>query len=48
MPTMKYISPFCRIIQVSLDGMLMNSTQYRAAATAPETYETTDDSGNWN
>ena len=23
---MKYISPFCRIIQVSLDGMLMNST----------------------
>ena len=47
MQTMKYISPFCRIIQVSLDGMLMNSTQYRTAA-APETYETQDDSTNWN
>lgn len=46
MQTMKYISPFCRIIQVSLDGMLMNSTQYRAAAA--ETYETQDDSTNWN
>lgn len=46
MQIMNYISPLCRIINVSLDGMLMNSTQYRAAT--PETYETQDDSINWN
>ena len=45
---MKYISPFCRIIQVSLDGMLMNSTQYSAATPAAETYVIQEDSDNWN
>ena len=44
MPTMKYISPFCRIIQVSLDGMLMNSKQYSPST---ESYDIQDDSNEW-
>lgn len=46
MKVTNYISPLCRIIQVSLNGMLMDSKLYSPAS--PETYDTTDDSENWN
>ena len=46
MHLLNYISPECRTIQVSVNGMMMLSTQYRSIDL--ESYDTIDDSSNWN
>ena len=45
MQTMKYISPFCRIIQVKMDGVLMNS----GFSTTTEAFNvnSTEESDDW-
>lgn len=49
MHLINYISPSCRIIHISVEGVMMQSTQYRLnSSNGMEVYTVEDDSDNWN
>lgn len=48
MHLINYVSPSCRIIHISVGGVMMQSTHYKLNSNSMEVYSVDDDSDNWS